>query len=185
MGMEEAQAPKAKYTDDCAEQEQEHHYWYDDFEDEPHAKVGDNTQSFCMIVKKSPVEVKICFEVLTPTPAEEDETEGQCRHNTKETGSSQAADGKRRKARELKIMTKSGGKGNICHMKEHKPKWIKLKTVIDSGACTSVTDANLFSGMPVRESKAKREGVMYNGIGGEGIPNAGEIQVNVCTKMEL
>ena len=67
-------------------------------------------------------------------------------------------------------------------MKEHRPKWIKFKTVIDSGACTSVTNSDLFPGVPVRESKAKKEGVVYNGIGGEEIPNAGEIHVNVCAK---
>ena len=41
-----------------------------------------------MIVKKSPVEVRNSFEVLTP--AEEDEIEGQWRHNLSEAASADA-----------------------------------------------------------------------------------------------
>ena len=39
----------------------------------------------------------------------------------------------------------------------------------------------MFPGVPIHESAGKKKCVVYSGIGGEEIPNEGEIHVNVCT----
>lgn len=68
----------------------------------------------------------------------------------------------------------------LLHIPES-TEWVKIESVVDSGAAESVQPANMVPWVPMVESEGSRRGQTYTSAGGERLPNLGEKKLSVLT----
>jgi len=71
---------------------------------------------------------------------------------------------------------------NVAWKDDTDPEWIRLRTVMDSGAAESVGPPSMAPGIfPIQESPGSKRGQAYIAAGHERIPNLGQQLLNVVT----
>ena len=59
--------------------------------------------------------------------------------------------------------------------------WVKIESVVDSGAAESVQPVNMVPWVPMMPSEGSKRGQTYTSAGGERLPNLGEKKLEVVT----
>ena len=83
--------------------------------------------------------------------------------------------------KELNFLTVFEGDPEIQHMGEGEMVWVKVKSVMDTGAAESVAPSTLACHLPIHETQASRRGAEFQTAGGGKIVNQGERIIPSCT----
>ena len=80
----------------------------------------------------------------------------------------------------IPVMALFSPEPEINHLKQG-PRWVKLETVVDSGAAESVAPVGMAPWVPRQESEGSKRGPTYLSASGDKLPNMGEKKFDMVT----